>query len=97
MTATVSNAYWHSTRVITFALLTATSFLTVAVIWFARELNQWTAGGAPVGFLMASLGCLLAYLLCIMGYVRRMNALERRLASTRKADLPHHAERHAQA
>lgn len=68
--------YWRKTRRLTAGLLVVWTLLTFAVNWFARELNNLTFLGFPVGFYIGAQGILFLYLFIIIFYNRKMRALE---------------------
>ena len=57
--------YWHKNLVITAVLMTIWFIATFVVGWFARELNQVTILGFPLGFYMAAQGSLIIYVILI--------------------------------
>jgi len=70
------NEYWRRTRLLT-AILLATWFATTfTVIFFARELTNFSLFGWPFPFYMAAQGLILVYLIIIGVYVRRMKGLD---------------------
>jgi putative solute:sodium symporter small subunit len=50
--------------------------VTFAVSFYARELNEITFFGFPLGFYMSGQGALLIYVLIVGYYAYRMNALD---------------------
>lgn len=73
----VSEAYWRKTRRLTFSLLGIWVIVTFGASWFARELNQFSLFGFPLGFYMGAQGVIFIYLLIIWYYNRRMRAFDR--------------------
>lgn len=69
-------AYWRGTLRLTVALLVIWFVVTFAVSFYARELNEITFFGFPLGFYMSGQGALLIYVLIVGYYVRRMNVLD---------------------
>lgn len=72
-----NKAYWRKTIRITSLLLTVWVFVTVVSSWFARELNQLTVLGFPLGFYMGAQGALIVYALIVWFYAWYMNRLDR--------------------
>ncbi|UCV12912.1 DUF4212 domain-containing protein [Dechloromonas denitrificans] len=70
-------AYWLKTRRLTFALLFVWIVVTFGASWFARELNEFSLFGFPLGFYMGAQGVIFIYLLIIWFYNRQMRRLER--------------------
>jgi putative solute:sodium symporter small subunit len=72
----VDDAYWKKTRKLTIVLLFIWGIVTFGVNWFARELNQYTFLGFPLGFYMGAQGILVVYLLIIGYYNYKMRKLD---------------------
>ena len=72
------SALWRRTRRLTMALLAIWFGVTVAAIFFARELAGLTLFGWSVSFYIAAQGALLAYLAIVGIYALVMKALEAR-------------------
>lgn len=70
-------AYWLKTRRLTFTLLFVWIVVTFGASWFARELNEFSLFGFPLGFYMGAQGVIFIYLLIIWFYNRQMRRLER--------------------
>ncbi len=68
--------YWHKTLVITAILLTIWFIVTFVEAWFARELNQVSFLGFPLGFYMSAQGSLAIYVAIIGFYAWYMNRLD---------------------
>jgi putative solute:sodium symporter small subunit len=68
--------YWRRTRRLTAWLLAIWFVLTFAVIFFARELTNFTLFGWPLPFYMAAQGLILVYLAIIGIYARQMKRLD---------------------
>ena len=69
--------YWHKNLVITGILLFIWFIVTFVEAWFARELNQFSFLGFPLGFYMSAQGSLIIYVVIIFIYARYMNNLDR--------------------
>jgi putative solute:sodium symporter small subunit len=69
--------YWRRNLVITAILLGVWFVATFVVAWYARELNQITFIGFPLGFYMAAQGSLIIYVLIIWVYAKYMQKLDR--------------------
>ena len=69
--------YWRRTRRFTLLLLLIWFIATFAVIFFARELADFTFFGWPVSFYMAAQGTTLIYVGIVGCYAWRMRRLDR--------------------
>ena len=69
--------YWHKNLVITGILLLIWFIATFVVGWYARELNNFSFFGFPLGFYMAAQGSLIIYVVLIWIYQKYMNGLDR--------------------
>ena len=69
--------YWRRTRLLTAVLLTTWFATTFTVIFFARELTNFSLFGWPFPFYMAAQGLILVYLVIVGVYVRRMKRLDK--------------------
>lgn len=72
----IPDLYWRKTRRLTLTLLVVWLLITFGLAWFARNLNEISIFGFPLGFYMAAQGTLIIYLLLIWYYNRRMRRLE---------------------
>ena len=68
--------YWHKNLVITAILLFIWFVATFVEGWYARELNEFTFIGFPLGFYMSAQGSLIIYVVLIWIYQRYMNKLD---------------------
>ena len=68
--------YWRKNLVITAILLVIWFVVTFVEGWYARELNNITFLGFPLGFYMSAQGSLIIYVLIIWFYARYMNKLD---------------------
>jgi putative solute:sodium symporter small subunit len=68
--------YWQKNLVITAVLMLIWFIATFVVGWYARELNEVTVLGFPLGFYMAAQGSLIIYVILIWVYARYMNRLD---------------------
>lgn len=68
--------YWRKNLVITGILLFIWFVVTFVEAWFARELNQMSFMGFPLGFYMSAQGSLIIYVVLIGVYARYMNRLD---------------------
>ena len=68
--------YWRKNLVITAILLFVWFVATFVEAWFARELNQYSFLGFPLGFYMSAQGSLAIYVLLIGIYAYYMNRLD---------------------
>ncbi|RZI41635.1 DUF4212 domain-containing protein [Herbaspirillum sp. HC18] len=71
------NLYWRKVRRFTFILVLIWFLTTFGVIFFARELAEFTLFGWPLSFYMAAQGLTLLYLVIVAAYVARMRRLDR--------------------
>ena len=71
------NEYWHKNLVITAILLSIWFVVTFVEAWFARELNQVSFFGFPLGFYMSAQGSLVIYVILIGTYAWYMNRLDK--------------------
>ena len=71
-----AGGYWRKTFRLTMCLLVVWLLVTFGVTWFARELNDYSFLGFPLGFYMEAQGALLIYLGIIWYYNRRMRQLD---------------------
>lgn len=69
--------YWHRNLRLTALLLGIWFVVTFVASYFARELNEITVLGFPLGFYMGAQGSLIVYVLIIWFYARYMNSLDR--------------------
>jgi putative solute:sodium symporter small subunit len=69
--------YWRKNLVITAILLAVWFVATFVVAWYARELNQVTFIGFPLGFYMAAQGSLIIYVVIIWVYAKYMEKLDK--------------------
>ncbi|MFT3847161.1 MAG: VC_2705 family sodium/solute symporter [Propionivibrio sp.] len=79
-------AYWRRTSRLTMALLVIWLLVTLGVCFFARELNEITVFGFPLGFYMSGQGALVIYVLIVGYFARSMNAIDEK-------HVARHAER----
>ena len=77
--------YWRRTLRLTVALLVIWLVVTFVVSFYARELNEISFFGFPLGFYMGGQGALLIYVLIVGYYAQRMNRLD-------EIDIAHRAE-----
>ena len=69
--------YWHKNLVITAVLLLIWFIATFVEGWYARELNNYSFLGFPLGFYMSAQGSLIIYVVLIWIYQKYMNGLDR--------------------
>lgn len=79
--------FWRRARALTALLLGVWLLVTLAAIFFARELDGVTLFGWPLPFFMAAQGLTLFYVALVGFFTWRMQRLERLLKES-----PHHAE-----
>ena len=68
--------YWRKNLVVTAVLMVIWFVATFVEAWYARELNQITFLGFPLGFYMSAQGSLIIYVVIIWYYARYMNKLD---------------------
>ena len=68
--------YWHRNLMVTAILLVIWFVVTFVASFYARELNDVTFLGFPLGFYMGAQGSLVIYVLIIWFYARFMNRLD---------------------
>jgi putative solute:sodium symporter small subunit len=69
--------YWRKNVSLTAILLAIWFIVTYVVSFFARELNEITVFGFPIGFYMGAQGALIVYVVIIFFYASRMNKLDK--------------------
>jgi putative solute:sodium symporter small subunit len=69
--------YWRRNLTITAILLAVWFVATFVVAWYARDLNEVTFIGFPLGFYMAAQGSLIIYVLIIWVYAKYMEKLDK--------------------
>jgi putative solute:sodium symporter small subunit len=69
--------YWRKTLTITGILLAIWFVVTFVEAWYARELNQFSFLGFPLGFYMSAQGSLIVYVVLIGVYAWYMNRLDK--------------------
>src|SRR4026207_1184793 len=69
--------YWHKNLVITAILMVVWFIATFVEGWYARDLNNITFFGFPLGFYMSAQGSLVIYVVIIFIYARYMNTLDK--------------------
>ena len=71
--------YWSKVRQFTCVLIALWFSSTFGIIFFARELTEFTVFGWPFSFYMAAQGLILLYLAIVAVYVIHMRKLDRLL------------------
>ncbi len=69
--------YWRKNLVITAVLLGIWFVVTFVEGWYARELNEITFLGFPLGFYMSAQGSLAIYVVIIWVYANYMGKLDK--------------------
>jgi putative solute:sodium symporter small subunit len=69
--------YWRKNLFITAVLLVIWFIVTFVEGWYARELNNYSFLGFPLGFYMSAQGSLIIYVVLIGIYAWYMNKLDR--------------------
>jgi len=69
-------AYWRRNLRMTALLLLIWFAVTFVASYFARELNEFSFLGFPLGFYMGAQGSLIIYLAIVWYYARYMNKLD---------------------
>ncbi|HYC41634.1 MAG TPA: DUF4212 domain-containing protein [Noviherbaspirillum sp.] len=75
------NLYWSKVRQFTWMLIALWFSSTFGIIYFARELADFTVFGWPFSFYMAAQGLTLLYLAILAAYVIHMRKLDKLLKS----------------
>lgn len=73
------DVYWRRVRKLTCSLLALWFVATFGVIFFARELSDFTVFGWPFSFYMAAQGLTVFYVLIVIAYARCMKKLDKTL------------------
>jgi putative solute:sodium symporter small subunit len=68
--------YWHKNLIVTAILLFIWFVVTFVEGWYARELNNYSFLGFPLGFYMSAQGSLIVYVALIWYYQHYMNKLD---------------------
>ena len=72
------SAYWRATLTLTLSLLAVWFVVSFGAGILLRDfLDQFSIGGAPLGFWFAQQGSILVFLVLIFFYAFRMNSLDR--------------------
>jgi putative solute:sodium symporter small subunit len=69
--------YWRKNLIITAVLLAIWFVATFVEAWYARELNQVSFLGFPLGFYMSAQGSLIIYVVIIWVYAKYMQKLDK--------------------
>jgi putative solute:sodium symporter small subunit len=77
--------FWSGTRKLTWWLLAAWLLVSLALPWFARDLDPFHAFGFPVGHWLAAQGALLFFLAIVVVDVVAMERLESRYLESEDA------------
>ncbi len=72
-----AHLYWRRLRLLSAALLLCWLAVTLAVPWFAADLNAWRIGRFPLGFWISSQGALIVFVVLIIIYVWVVERLDR--------------------
>ncbi|WP_420475996.1 DUF4212 domain-containing protein [Noviherbaspirillum sp. ST9] len=75
------NLYWSKVRQFTCVLIALWLSSTFGIIYFARELTDFTVFGWPFSFYMAAQGLTLLYLAILAVYALHMRKLDKLLNS----------------
>jgi putative solute:sodium symporter small subunit len=76
-----THAYWRRLRRFTLVMLACWLAVSLAVPWFATELNAWRLGRFPLGFWLGAQGALLIFVLLIVVYVWVVERMDRAMAA----------------
>lgn len=69
--------YWSKNLALTAVLLAIWFVATFVVSFYAREFNEITFLGFPLGFYFGAQGALIIYVVIIWFYAHRMNKMDR--------------------
>lgn len=75
-TAEARLTYWRNIRRVTVILLMVWLAVTLALPWFATELNQLRIGRFPLGFWMSAQGAVGIYVVLIVAYIWAVEKIE---------------------
>lgn len=78
--------YWRHNLRLTIVLLFVWFFVTYVAAFYARDLNQFTLFGFPLGFYMGAQGALIVYVAIVGYYSYRMGKLDREYGVSEKDD-----------
>ena len=94
--STPKNNYWKANLSITFKLLLVWFFASFGCgILFKEYLDQFSIGGAPLGFWMAQQGSILVFVVLILAYMRLMDRLDAQYANDNAAENSAHSDEEA--
>jgi putative solute:sodium symporter small subunit len=80
-TRTPRQLYWIRTRRLTWQLLLVWFLATFGIIFFARELSNFTFFGWPLSFYLAAQGAVIFYTAIVAFYAYKMRKLDRILGN----------------
>ncbi len=80
-----TGAVWRATRRLTAALLALWLLTTLAVVWFAHDLQAFRVFGFPAGYWAVAAAALLIYLAIVLAYAGLMDRIERPTKSERES------------
>jgi putative solute:sodium symporter small subunit len=80
-----AHAYWRRLRRLTVGLLCCWLGVSLAVPWFATELNTYRLGRFPLGFWLSSQGALMIFVALIVVYVWVVERLDAAWQAARRA------------
>ena len=81
------NSYWKANLSITFKILIAWFSVSFGCgIIFKEELDQFSIGGAPLGFWMAQQGSILCFVILLIIYSFLMNKLDQKYGYNEEGD-----------
>lgn len=69
-------SYWRNIRRVTVMLLAVWLAVTLALPWFAAELNAYRIGRFPLGFWLSSQGAVGIYVVLIVAYIWAVEMIE---------------------
>ena len=74
-----SSKYWHDNLSLTIKILIVWFSVSFGCgIIFKEELDQFSLGGAPLGFWMAQQGSIICFVLLLVAYSYLMNKLDKK-------------------
>jgi putative solute:sodium symporter small subunit len=83
-----AHLYWRRLRLLSTALLLCWLAVTLAVPWFAADLNAWRIGRFPLGFWLSSQGALIVFVVLIIVYVWVVERLDHAWHAAHGAEPP---------
>lgn len=87
--AAARRRYWRATLAVAAALLGAWALVSLAPLWWARELDRFRILGWPLGFFLGAQAAIVACVVIVWVHGRVMDRLEREFATAQPEEAPH--------